>query len=127
MIKKCPVCDRKYYYDIEECIFCNTAVRPLTSKTWTVEGVTKVAVPSPEHRKAPYYTVLLRDENNNLSIRKMAEEPKIGDVSVRLLLGEKKHYRKLDKWGYKFYAVYLQDGKILAYGTIDVLADKELK
>ena len=56
------------------------------------------------------------------------ERPHVGNVQVDIFLAEKpKPYSRLKKWGYQFLSYCRQDGRLLAYGNIDVLADKELK
>lgn len=78
MVWECMACHRRWYYQVEKCIFCNTELTFLPSKSFTVKGSTEVFAPSPEHDRVPYFELLLEDDNNNLHIRKSFKPYTIG-------------------------------------------------
>ncbi len=76
---KCNKCQKTWNYPIEKCLFCKEQIKHSSSNEFIVEGITKVFVESTGHRKAPYFDVLLKDENGDFHIKKTFKEYKIGD------------------------------------------------
>lgn len=75
---QCKKCKKTWAYPIEKCIFCGEKIEDQISGEFIVEGITKVFVPSAEHKEVPYFVLLLKDENGCLHIKKTFKDYKIG-------------------------------------------------
>jgi len=83
MVLKCEKCNLVWHYPIKKCIYCKGDVVELKEEKYTVKGVTEVFIPSKDHSQAPYYDLLLEDENSNLHIRKSFKKYEIGDIIIK--------------------------------------------
>ncbi|MDD5639942.1 MAG: hypothetical protein PHR47_04085 [Candidatus Pacebacteria bacterium] len=76
---KCLKCEKKWQYPINICPFCfSTLERVKTTKNKVIAS-SKVAIPSLLHPKAPYYALVLEDEQGVKFAYKSMDEKKIGD------------------------------------------------
>jgi uncharacterized protein (DUF362 family) len=78
MMWRCKNCDKKWAYPVDKCIFCGQGVESTISSKLTVRGITQVFVPSTDHKKIPYYNLLLEDEDGNLQIKKTFKKFNLG-------------------------------------------------
>ena len=79
MFYKCPKCSRVWEYPLEACPFDFAPLSGMESKTAKVVSVSKVSIPTLFHPAAPYYSLLLQDEQGNLWAHKSETEFKAGD------------------------------------------------
>jgi len=80
MKHRCDSCGREWDYPIKHCIFCGNPVSKIDIIKYTVEGMTKVFVPSDDHPVTPYYVMLLKDLNGSYKFQKTFEHHNIGDM-----------------------------------------------
>jgi len=76
---QCPKCKNIWQYPIEKCPDCFLKLEKLSAKKAKVISVSKVAIPTILHPKAPYFVFVLEDENGNKWAQKSIKEYKIGE------------------------------------------------
>lgn len=77
-IWKCENCGKKWRYQVDKCIYCYGKITSEETSDLKVIGYTEVIVPSIQHQKTPYYSLLLEDEDGNKIIQKSFNKPSIG-------------------------------------------------
>ncbi len=80
MVYECEGCQKRWYYNVKKCIFCQGDVVELAPGKSTVRGMTKIEIPSPGHSRVPYCDLLLEDEHGNFEIRKSFSDHELGDM-----------------------------------------------
>ncbi|MDD5098352.1 MAG: DUF362 domain-containing protein [Candidatus Pacebacteria bacterium] len=76
---ECPKCKRIWQYPIDMCPFCIIEVERKKGEKSKVIGSSKVVIGSLNHKKVPYYGLLLEDEKGNRWAHKSMNDVKIGD------------------------------------------------
>jgi hypothetical protein len=76
---QCEKCKLTWQYPIEICPYCFDKTKEIAGKTSRVIGVSKVNLTTLNHPKAPYFILLLQDENGNMWAQKSEKEQAIGD------------------------------------------------
>ncbi len=79
MFYECKKCKRRWEYPLANCPYCLVPLEKMESKTARVKSVVKVAIPTLFHPSAPYYVLLLEDENGNQWGYKSEKEYQEGD------------------------------------------------
>lgn len=77
---RCESCSSSWQYAFRACPSCGGKVVRETRGQLVVKGVTQVFVPSLEHPIVPYFILLLKDGESNLSAVKSFQEYRIGDA-----------------------------------------------
>lgn len=79
MFYQCQACKRKWEYPLDVCPFDFAPLKKTESRVARVKNVSKVSIPTLFHPAAPYYILLLEDENGNLWAHKSEIEYKPGE------------------------------------------------
>lgn len=79
MFYQCPKCKSYWQHPITKCPNCFVAVKRMRSNKAKVVGVSKVSIPTLMHPTAPYFVLILEDENKNKWAHKSIKEYKMGD------------------------------------------------
>lgn len=80
MFYQCKKCKKTWQYPVEKCPDCFLELERIKSAKIKVIGISKVNIPTIFHPKAPYFVLLLEDENKNRWAHKSIKEYTIGDV-----------------------------------------------
>lgn len=75
----CSSCTKNWAYPFSSCPACGGKTEKVSGGKRIVKGATQVFVPSREHPVAPYFVLLLQDEENNFSAVKTFQAYKIGE------------------------------------------------
>ncbi len=78
MFYQCPKCKKIWQYPVEKCLDCFKVLERLPSKKAKVIGISKVNIPTILHPQAPFFILVLEDENGNKFVQKSIKEYKIG-------------------------------------------------
>lgn len=76
---QCPKCQRIWQYSIDECPYCLIPMERKQGKEARVVGSSKVTIQSLNHKKVPYWGIILEDDKGNKWPQKSMVEKNIGD------------------------------------------------
>lgn len=79
MFYQCAKCEKTWQYPLPKCPECFSELKRMESGSVKVIGSSRTSIPTILHPKAPYFVLVLEDENGNRWAQKSVREYKIGD------------------------------------------------
>jgi len=76
---QCPKCQRIWQYPIDECPYCLIPMERKEGKGSKVIGSSKITIGSLNHKKVPYWGIVLEDDKGNKWPHKSMIEKNVGD------------------------------------------------
>jgi len=82
MFFQCPKCKKTWQYPIDKCLDCFVDLERMETKKAKVIGISRTTVSTIQHKKVPYFVLLLEDEKGNRWAQKSKREYKKGDEII---------------------------------------------
>jgi len=76
---QCPKCQRIWQYPIDECPYCLVPMERKQGNNAKVVGSSKITISSLNHKKLPYWGIILEDDKGNKWPQKSMTEKNVGD------------------------------------------------